>query len=360
MRHVSQIQISKIMADIINNPSLLSENLYSQISQILKEARTKVATTVNTAMVQAYWHIGKLIVDAQGGEERAAYGDDLIKRLSMQLTSEFGKGFTPTNLKYMRLFYNAFPNRHSLRDDLSWTHYRILTKVINEKAREYYLEEAAKGGWSVRQLERQIETQYYERLLASHRDDAEVREIIKRNLLVNPEKFDPLKLVHDPFVLEFLDMKEDPALQEKELESAILTHIEDFLLELGRGFAFVGRQKRFTLEGDHFYPDLIFYNIPARCYVIIDLKMTKAGYADIGQMQLYVNYFNREVCSPDDNPTVGIILCTEKNDTVNEYTLGNRNDIGVFASKYKLILPTEEELKREIEQTKENFKRLKG
>ena len=140
-----------------------------------------------------------------------------------------------------------------------------------------------------------------------------------------------MKLVHDPFVLEFLDMKEDRGLQEKELESAILTHIQDFLLELGRGFAFVGRQKGFTLEGDHFYPDLVFYNIPARCYVIIDLKMTKAGYADIGQMQLYVNYFNREICSPVDNPTVGIILCAEKNDTVIEYTLGNRNDIGVFA-----------------------------
>ena len=344
----------------MNTTNIEPDSLYSQISQILQDARTKVAVTVNTAMVQAYWHIGKLIVDAQGGEERAAYGDDLIKRLSVQLTSEFGKGFNPTNLKYMRLFYNTFPNRHSLRDELSWTHYRILTKVTNHKAREYYVEEAAKSGWSVRQLERQIATQYYERLLASHSDDSEVKAIINQNLPANPEKFDPLKLVHDPFVLEFLDLKEDPALQEQELESAILSHIEDFLLELGRGFAFVGRQKRFSLDGDHFYPDLVFYNIPARCYVIIDLKMAKAGYADVGQMQLYVNYFNKEVCSADDNPTVGIILCSEKNDTVIEYTLGNRNDIGVFASKYKLILPTEEELRRDIEQTKENFKRLKG
>lgn len=347
------------MSKLINDNNLEHDNLYSQISQILLESRKEVAITVNTAMVQAYWHIGKLIVDAQGGEERATYGDDLIKRISERLTKEFGKGFTATNLRYMRLFYLSFPIYHSLSDKLSWTHYRILTKVSNPKARKYYAEEAANGGWSVRQLERQIATQYYERLLASHRDDAEVKEIINKNLPVKPDKFDPLKLVHDPFVLEFLDMKEDPALQEKELESAILTHIEDFLLELGRGFAFVGRQKRFTLDGDHFYPDLVFYNIHARCYVIIDLKMTKASYADVGQMQLYVNYFNKDICTPDDNPTVGIILCTEKNDTVIEYTLGNRNDIGVFASKYKLLLPTEDELKREIEQTKENFKRLK-
>lgn len=347
------------MDNLININNIEPDNLYSQISQILQEARTKVAVSVNTAMVQAYWHIGKLIVDAQGGEERAAYGDNLLKSISSRLTKEFGKGFDASNLRNMRAFYLTFPNCDSLRRNLSWTHYRTLIRVTNPKAREYYVEEAAKGGWSVRQLERQIATQYYERLLASHRDDSEVKKIINQNLPTDPEKFDPLKLVHDPFVLEFLDMKEDPALQEQELENAILTHIEDFLLELGRGFAFVGRQKRFTLDGDHFYPDLVFYNIPARCYVIIDLKMAKAGYADVGQMQLYVNYFNKEVCTPDDNPTVGIILCTEKNDTVIEYTLGNRNDIGVFASKYKLILPTEDELRREIEQTKENFKRLK-
>lgn len=347
------------MSKLINRQNIEPDKLYSQISQILLEARKKVAITVNTAMVQAYWHIGKMIVDAQGGEERAAYGDDLIKRISERLTKEFGKGFSARNLRNMRQFCISFPIWQTVSTKLSWSHYQEIMRITNPKAREYYVNEAAKGGWSVRQLERQIATQYYERLLASHRDDAEVKEIINRNLPIKPDKFDPLKLVHDPFVLEFLDMKEDPALQEKELERAILTHIEDFLLELGRGFAFVGRQKRFTLDGDHFYPDLIFYNIHARCYVIIDLKMTKASYADVGQMQLYVNYFNKDVCTPDDNPTVGIILCSEKNDTVIEYTLGNHTDIGVFASKYKLLLPTEDELKREIEQTKENFKRLK-
>ncbi|WP_435529246.1 PDDEXK nuclease domain-containing protein [Muribaculum intestinale] len=337
-----------------------TENLFNQISRILNEARTKVATTVNTAMVAAYWHIGKLIVEAQGGEAKAKYGDGLIDDLSAKLTKEFGRGFKRSNLRDMRQFYLTFPIYQTLSGKLSWSHYLTLMRVANPKARGYYAESAAGESWSVRQLERQIATQYYERLLSSHRDDNEIKEIIANNLPVKADKYDPLELVHDPFVLEFLDLREDPALQEKELESAILTHIEDFLLELGRGFAFMGRQKRFTLDGDHFYPDLVFYNVVARCYVIIDLKMNKADYADVGQMQLYVNYFNKEVCTPQDNPTVGIILCAEKNDTVIEYTLGNRNDISVFAPKYKLMLPTEEELRREIERTKENFKRLKG
>ena len=348
------------MADIMQNNPLPTENLFNQISRILNEARSKVATTVNTAMVAAYWHIGKLIVEAQGGEAKAKYGDGLIDDLSAKLTKEFGRGFKRSNLRDMRQFYLTFPIYQTLSGKLSWSHYLTLMRVANPKAREYYAESAAGESWSVRQLERQIATQYYERLLSSHRDDNEIKEIIAKNLPVKADKFDPLELVHDPFVLEFLDLREDPALQEKELESAILTHIEDFLLELGRGFAFMGRQKRFTLDGDHFYPDLVFYNVVARCYVIIDLKMNKADYADVGQMQLYVNYFNNEVCSPEDNPTLGIILCAEKNDTVIEYTLGNRNDISVFAPKYKLMLPTEEELRREIERTKENFKRLKG
>lgn len=348
------------MADMMQNNHLPTENLFNQISRILNEARTKVATTVNTAMVAAYWHIGKLIVDEQGGESNASYGDNLINSIAKRLTDNFGKGFSARNLRNMRQFFIAFPIWQTVSAKLSWSHYLTLMRVANPKAREYYAESAAGESWSVRQLERQIATQYYERLLSSHRDDNEIKEIIAKNLPVKADKYDPLELVHDPFVLEFLDLREDPALQEKELESAILTHMEDFLLELGRGFAFMGRQKRFTLDGDHFYPDLVFYNVVARCYVIIDLKMNKADYADVGQMQLYVNYFNKEVCSPEDNPTVGIILCAEKNDTVIEYTLGNRNDISVFAPKYKLMLPTEEELRREIERTKENFKRLKG
>lgn len=333
-------------------------SLISGIRQIIHGARIKSVRAVNSAMVEAYWQVGKLIVTAQGGNERAAYGDTLLHRISASLTAELGKGFTTTNLRYMRQFYLTFPNYHTLCDNLNWSHIRILVKVKNSQAREFYAEEASHGNWSVRQLERQIYTQAYERLLSTQRTEAQLNNVAKRNLPAKAEKFDPLHLVHDPFVLEFLNLPEDSSLHESELEDAILTHMEDFLLELGRGFAFVGRQKRFTLDGDHFYPDLVFYNIRAHCYVIIDLKMGKASYQDVGQMQLYVSYFNKEVCGEGDNPTVGIILCAEKNDTVIEYTLGDRMDISVFASKYKCIIPTEDELRREIEQTRENFRQL--
>lgn len=241
---------------------------------------------------------------------------------------------------------------------LSWSHIRHLIKVYDAKAREYYAEEAVKGCWSVRELERQIATQHFERLLSTHRDAVEAEDLLRANLPAKPKRYDPKALVHDPFILEFLDVKPDAALQETELENAIIAHLEQFLLELGRGFAFIGRQKRITIDGQHFYPDLVFYNIPARCYVIIDLKMHSPDYADIGQMQLYVNYYNMEVCSNDDNPTVGIILCSEKNDSVVRYTLGNRNDISVFSPQYKLVMPTEEELKREIEISRENYRLL--
>ena len=343
-----------------NISSKLSENIYSQIKQVLIQARATVLTTVNTAMVQAYWHVGKLIDETQGGEERAAYGDELLKSISVRLTKEFGKGFDASNLRNMRMFYLSFPKCDALRHELSWTHYRALIRVSNPKAREYYAKEAAAGKWSTRQLERQIATQYYERLLSTHRDETAVESLIKNNLPAKPEKFDPLTLVHDPFILEFIGAKEDVIWQESELESALISHLEEFLLELGRGFAFMGRQKRITIDGQHFYPDLVFYNVLTRSYVIIDLKMRRVDYSDIGQMQLYVNYYNREVCQPDDNPTIGIILCSEKNDTVVEYTLGDRTDIGVFSAKYDLIMPTKEELSREIELTRQKFKLING
>lgn len=333
-----------------------SENLYDEIRSIIREARTTAYRAVNSAMVIAYWNVGRLIMDAQGGEARADYGDGLLKRISRQLTAEFGKGFTLTNLKYMRLFYSAFPNSHALSDQLSWTHYRLLTKVESPKARKYYAEEAEKGRWSTRQLERQIYTQYYERLLSTHSDESEVQEIISQHLPAKPEEFNPLSLIHDPYVLEFVGAKEDTEWNESDLEAALISHLEDFLLELGRGFAFMGRQKRITIDGQHFYPDLVFYNVLTRSYVIIDLKMTRADYSDVGQMQLYVNYYNMEVCQPGDNPTVGIILCAKKNDAVIRYTLGDRKDIGVFQAKYDLVMPTEEELRREIEITRRKFK----
>lgn len=343
-----------------NTPLESSDRIYSEIRQVLLQARAKVLTSVNTAMVQAYWHVGKLIVQAQGGEERAVYGDELIKSISKRLTNEFGKGFDASNLRNMRLFYLTFPNCDAVRHNLSWTHYRTLMRVSNPQAREYYAKEAAEGNWSTRQLERQIATQYYERLLSTHRDSEEMESLINKNLPTRPEKFDPLTLVHDPFVLEFIGAKEDVIWQERELESALISHLEEFLLELGRGFAFMGRQKRITVDGQHFYPDLVFYNVLTRSYIIIDLKMKRVDYSDIGQMQLYVNFYNKEICQPDDNPTIGIILCSEKNDTVVEYTLGDRKDIEVFSAKYDLILPTKEELSREIELTRQKFKLING
>lgn len=344
------------MNELANNKSY--DELYSEIKNVLTSARNNAVVAVNTAMVKAYWAVGKLIVDAQGGELKAAYGANLIDRLAERLTKELGKGFTRSNLRTMRQFYLMFQNCHSVSGNLSWTHYKHLIRVSNDNARAYYAEEAVRGGWSVRELERQIATQHYERLLSTHRDSAEMTNLIKANLPIRPDKFDPLSLVHDPFILEFLDVRPDAALQESELEKAIISHLEQFMLELGRGFAFVGRQKRITIDGQHFYPDLVFYNIPARCYVIIDLKMHAPDYSDIGQMQLYVNYYNMDVCTDIDNPTVGIILCSEKNDSVVRYTLGNRSDIGVFSPQYKLIMPTEDELKREIEITRENFNLL--
>ena len=334
----------------------MADDLYKEIKLILSKAKTTALVAINSEMVMAYWRIGKLIVETQKGEHRASYGANLINELSQRLTIEFGKGFDSSNLRNMRQFFLTFPNCDSLRHNLSWTHYRQLIRVSNAAAREYYTDEAAKGQWSVRQLERQIHSQSYERLLSTHRDKSNITRLNKTNLPTDQASYDPLTLIHDPFVLEFLDIKPDVALQETALEEAIITHLEQFLLELGRGFAFLGRQKRIILDGQSFYPDLVFYNIPARCYVIIDLKMGRADYSDIGQMQLYVNYYNMEICNKTDNPTIGIVLCAEKNDAVVRYTLGDRKDIGVFSAKYKLFMPTEEELKREIEISRENFR----
>lgn len=342
------------------NTSNLPDKIYSQIKEILLQARAKVLTTVNTAMVQAYWSVGKLIVDAQGGEARAGYGNALLESISSRLTQEFGKGFTTDNLRRMRQFYLCFPICDTVCHELSWSHIRQLIKISNPQAREYYAKEAATAKWSVRQLERQIATQYYERLLSTQRDSHNLAETANKNLPAKPEKFDPLSLVHDPFILEFIGAKEDVIWHESDLERALISHLEEFLLELGRGFAFMGRQKRITIDGQHFYPDLVFYNVLTRSYVIIDLKMRRVDYSDVAQMQLYVNYYNRDVCQPDDNPTIGIILCSEKNDTIVEYTLGDRNDIGVFSAKYNLIMPTKEELSREIEITRQKFKLING
>lgn len=316
---------------------------YSQIRDILSAARNKVYSAANFAMVEAYWHIGKSIVEKQGGETRAEYGAGLIAELAARMTADFGKGFTATNLKYMRQFYIAFPIRHTLRDQLSWSHYRLLMRVENEQARQFYLDECAKSVWSTRQLERQINSFFYERLLSSQNKDEVAAEI----QTLAPAKM-PEDIIRDPYVLEFLGLEPSASFFESDLEQALIEHLQKFLLELGRGFSFVARQKRFTFDGRHFYIDLVFYNYLLKCFVLIDLKLGDLSHQDLGQMQMYVNYYTREMMNEGDNPPIGIVLCADKSDTVVKYTLPEQNT-QIFASKYKLYLPTEDELRLELQ-----------
>jgi len=322
-----------------------SENtIYHNIRSVLVTARQKAYSAVNFAMVEAYWEVGRQIMEAQENR-RAEYGTGLIKYLAERLTNEFGKGFTETNLKYMRQFYEAFPIRHTLCDQLSWSHYRLLMKIDEASRREFYLSECAECNWSVRQLERQITTFYYERLLATQKEG---KESVKNEIEKTEPKTEPDFILKDPYILEFLDLKENKNYHENELEQALIDNLLEFLLELGKGFSFVARQKRITIDGDNYYIDLVFYNYLLKCFVVIDLKTGKLTYQDIGQIDFYVRYYNENIKQADDNPTIGIILCSEKNDTMVKYSVLSEND-RLFASKYMLYLPTEEELKRELE-----------
>ena len=294
-------------------------------------------------MVEAYWNIGKSIVEQQDGYEKAEYGSRLIAELSKQMIVDFGKGFTLTNLKYMRQFYLTFPNSHALRDELSWTHYRLLMRVENENAREFYTEEAIKSNWSTRQLERQINSFFYERLLSSQNKETVSEEIQK----LEPAKV-PEDIIRDPYVLEFLGLSPNDDFYESDLEEALITHLQKFLLELGRGFSFVARQKRITFDGRHFRIDLVFYNYILKCFVLIDLKIGDLTHQDLGQMQMYVHYYERELMNEGDNPPIGIVLCADKSESVVKYTLPE-NETQIFASKYKLYLPSEEELSQELQ-----------
>lgn len=333
---------------------LTENNIYERIRSEVEKARQKVYATVNLTMVETYWNIGKQIYEAQDKSERAEYGKGLLKFLSQKLTKEFGKGFTVTNLKYMRQFYMAFPNSHSLSDQLSWTHYRMLLKVEDEKIRNFYLEECEKSNWSTRQLERQINSFYYQRLLSSQ-DKDNVRDEIQ----TLEKGVDAKDIIRDPYVLEFLGLEQTPNLYEKDIEQGLINHLQKFLLELGRGFSFVARQKRISFDGEHYYIDLVFYNYILKCFVIIDLKLGKLTHQDIGQMQMYVNYYTRELMNEGDNLPIGIVLCADKSDSVVKYTLPEGNN-QIYASKYKLYMPTEEELKRELVREQEVLEIEKG
>ena len=321
----------------------MEQQFYDQIKRILSEARNKVYQTANFAMVEAYWNIGKNIVEQQGGEEKAEYGVRLIAELSKQMTTDFGKGFTVANLKNMRQFYLTFPKSYALRSELSWTHYRLLMRVENENAREFYTEEAIKSNWSTRQLERQINSFFYERLLSSQNKEKVSEEIQKLESAKVPED-----IIRDPYVLEFLGLSPNDDFYESDLEEALITHLQKFLLELGRGFSFVARQKRITFDGRHFRIDLVFYNYILKCFVLIDLKIGDLTHQDLGQMQMYVHYYERELMNEGDNPPIGIVLCADKSESVVKYTLPE-NETQIFASKYKLYLPSEEELSQELQ-----------
>ena len=320
----------------------MENDFYNEIKSILVNARNKVYHTANFAMVEAYWNIGKKIIEEQGGKDTAEYGQGLLEELSKQMTKDFGKGFTVVNLKNMRQFYLIFPNGYALRSELSWTHYRSLMRVENEKARNFYLEEAIKSNWSTRQLDRQINSFFYERLLSSKNKEEVSKEITKLEKNKIPED-----IIRDPYVLEFLGLEQNTDFYESDLEQALITHLQKFLLELGRGFSFVARQKRFTFDGRHFRIDLVFYNYILKCFVLIDLKIGDLTHQDLGQMQMYVHYYEREMMNEGDNPPIGIVLCADKSDSIVKYTLPE-GEKQIFASKYKLYLPSEEELLKEL------------
>ena len=330
------------MDNPISKNGIPSEEIYFSIRSYVITAQNKVYAAVNSAMVVAYWEIGEQLYKACGENDRAEYGKNLIKFLSDKLMSEFGKGFDESSLRKMRKFYLTYPIRDTLCPELSWSHYRVLIRIEDKVVRDFYTEECAKSSWSVRQLERQINTMYYQRLLAS-KDKASVSAEIQ----TSEPKPEYEKAIKDPYIMEFLQIKPDTHVYESDIEQALIDHLQQFLLELGRGFSFVSRQKRFILDGQEFFIDLVFYNYILKCFVLIDLKTDKLTHQDLEQMQMYVNYYTRELMNEGDNTPIGIVLCAEKNDAVVKYTLPEDNN-QIFASKYLTYLPTEEELKREL------------
>jgi len=329
------------MSDIQNN------NIIREIKNILLQARENVSRQINNELLMAYWNIGRLIVEnEQRGSIKAEYGKELIANLSKELTQELGKGFSRSNLKNMRAFYITYQKSQTLSGELSWSHYCELLSVSDEHARSFYEKEAINSRWSVRELKRQISTSLFERLLLSDGNDN------KRKLLQLSKEgqslIQPSDLLKDPYVFEFLGIPENKPILEKDLEKALLLKLEDFLLELGRGFMFVGSQQRVTLGNKHYYVDLVFYNKILKAYVLIDLKMTGLEPEHFGQMNTYVNYYAKEINDEGDNPPIGILLCTSKDTIVAEYALGGLNS-NIFASTYVKYIPDKEQLIKQVE-----------
>ena len=368
----------------MDNEMTIGGTLFDRVVQILEHARSNVVQSVNTNMVTAYWLIGReIVVEIQGGEERAEYGKQVIETLSLQLTEQYGKGFSAQTLWNFRQFYQVYakrlnilsptgrefagisklslPGRESqgvpspheehrglqqgFSPQLSWSHYRALMRVSKPAAREFYEREAIECGWSKTQLERQIQTSYYERILAHHGEDGLLTANLER---LAGEKLSPVDVLKSPMVLEFLNLPDSPDLHESELEQAIIRNLQFFLLELGKGFSFVARQKHIRFDDDDFYVDLVFYNFILKCFLLIDLKLGKLTHQDVGQMDGYVRLFEDQFKVQGDNPTIGLILCSDKSEAVAKYSVLHESK-QIFASKYLKFLPTEEELRIEIE-----------
>ena len=322
---------------------MLSKNLLVDVKSLINDASQNAIRSVDYHRTVMYWHIGERIFnEEQQGKDRADYGNYLIKYLSEQLQPEFGSGFSVRQLELMRQFYRVFPITNTLRSQLNWSQYKLLIRIDDKDKREYYLAETAKNNWSVRQMERQINTSLYERLLLSN--DKESVLAVARNEAI---PINPSEIIKDPMVLEFLGLKRESAYYEKDLEQAIITNLQDFLLELGNGFSFVARQKRIHIDGDEFFVDLVFYNRLLQCFVLFEIKTHKLTHQDIGQLQMYVNYYDRIEKQNFEKPTIGVLLCADKNDAVVKFTLPE-NDNAIFASQYQLYLPTEAQLLSEI------------
>ena len=325
--------------------------LINEIRSIIESARSNAVRSVDFCRVQMYWQIGRRIVEEeQGGEHRAEYGKFIIRNLSKELTPDYGSGFGVRQLERARQFYTEYPIASALRTQFNWMQYRLLIAIPDKDKREYYELEAANNNWTAREMERQIHSMLYERLLLSNDKESVLAMARKERLPQNPQE-----IIKDPMVLEFLGLDRLPHYYESDLENALINHLQDFLLELGNGFTFVARQKRLLIEDDEFFADLVFYNRLMRCFVVIELKTGKATHQDLGQLQMYVNYYDRCEKSSDENPTIGILLCTEKNDTLVSMTLPKDNNT-ILASKYQLYLPSEQQLIDEVEKVKSQLK----
>lgn len=340
------------------NVAVVSDRLYQAVRNVIKEAHGVVSRVANWAMVEANWRVGFLIVeDEQKGKRKAEYGKAVLRDLARRLTAEYGSGYDESNLRYMRLFYLAFPIRDALRHELSWTHYRSLTRVSDPVAREWYMNECIASSWGTRYLDRQIATQSYERLLSGANPDRrrKRKELPLTPLPDKPKSLVPADFIKNPMILEFLSLPAEVKLRETKLESALISHLKDVLMELGRGFCFVARQKHMRTETADFFIDLVFYNSILKCYFLIDLKVGRITHQDVGQMDMYRRMYDELVKQPDDNPTIGIVLCSETDQAIVRYSILKGNE-KLFAVKYKTYLPDEETLRREIEAQKELYR----